>query len=564
MNVDTEIWRDRQFPLPPRSKFYHLEPRGMGTPYVESLSGYAARLAQEHFVTPYALLKDVTPLGNTHIIRSINFSPIYRAINGRGAMAASFIKGLELLTMRADLASTTMVTWANVLPNNSLIRRNRSWCAACYERWREKGEVIYDPLLWALQAVTVCPLHETPLISACPKCEAYLPHLTSRSQPGFCGRCSGWLGLPEPVRSGKNLNTEEDAKWQMWKAAAIGELLAGAPNIKAPSREQVVRSVRNCLDHTGWGTPSRFAFEVKIRQSNLSSWVAGCKIPNLKSSLQITYRLGVSLLSFLCGTLEFENISQSDETGCKVINTQQLKKTALYNDEVKKILVAAASNSNTPPEPLHTYVKLTGWKYSKLKKYYPELCATIIARYVSYFHTPIDEAKALRILREALKENPPPSIAAVSRRIGCRGRWLKCHFPDLIKELVIRHEPHRRNIDWQVVKASLKEALIKDPPYSLNETARSLGLSAMSLRARFPELTKAIVRRFKKHVISRMEARDAQLRQEILEAIIALRSEGPHLSTIRIAARVKASRNIVLINRIRHDVEQELASNTIL
>ncbi len=461
-------------------------------------------------------------------------------------MASNLIKGLELLTMRKDLASTTMVTWVNVLPNNSLIRTTRAWCPACYEGWREKGKVIYDPLLWVLEAVTVCPLHKITLTSFCPNCEAHLLHLAPRSQPGFCTHCKRWLGLSlEAVSSNKILKKDEDAKWQLWKAVSMGELLARAPSINAPAREQVVRSVRYCLNYSGWGTASRFALQVEIQRQNLSSWVTGRKIPHLQSSLQITYRLGVSLFSFLCGTLDVENISLNDEMESKISNTRKLKKTPLSNDKVKKILVAATLNSNTRPEPLQTYVRLTGWKSSKLKKHCPELCATIIARYIGYFHTPIDEAKALRMLTDALKEKPPPSIAAVSQRIGCKDRWLRCHFPDLTRELVSRHEPYRRSIDWQVVEAYLKEALNKDLPSSLNETARSLGLSAMRLRTRYPELTKAIVRRFEKYVSAQAETRNAQLRREISEALIALRSEGRHTSRLFVSPRVSKHQEIL-------------------
>lgn len=47
-----EEW-DMNIPaIPPRSRLYRLEPVGIGTPYVESLTSYIARLAAEHCVTP--------------------------------------------------------------------------------------------------------------------------------------------------------------------------------------------------------------------------------------------------------------------------------------------------------------------------------------------------------------------------------------------------------------------------------------------------------------------------------------------------------------------------------
>nr|MCM0593874.1 TniQ family protein [Gloeotrichia echinulata DEX184] len=51
-------------PLTPKhSRLFHLEPIGVGTFYVESLTSYIARLAEAHSVLPGALLAlEVKPL----------------------------------------------------------------------------------------------------------------------------------------------------------------------------------------------------------------------------------------------------------------------------------------------------------------------------------------------------------------------------------------------------------------------------------------------------------------------------------------------------------------------
>src|SRR5688572_20379032 len=43
--------------ISPRSKLYRLEPIGVGTPYVESLSSYFRRLADAHCVSPCIFFK---------------------------------------------------------------------------------------------------------------------------------------------------------------------------------------------------------------------------------------------------------------------------------------------------------------------------------------------------------------------------------------------------------------------------------------------------------------------------------------------------------------------------
>ena len=51
-----EVWGPAREAPPPRSRLYSLEPIGIGTPEVESLSSYLNRLAQAHCVTVSALI----------------------------------------------------------------------------------------------------------------------------------------------------------------------------------------------------------------------------------------------------------------------------------------------------------------------------------------------------------------------------------------------------------------------------------------------------------------------------------------------------------------------------
>ena len=51
MQALLESWSLSRPPLPPRSQLYSLEPIGVGTALVESLTGYVARLAEAHSVS---------------------------------------------------------------------------------------------------------------------------------------------------------------------------------------------------------------------------------------------------------------------------------------------------------------------------------------------------------------------------------------------------------------------------------------------------------------------------------------------------------------------------------
>jgi hypothetical protein len=119
------------------------------------------------------------------------------------------------LTKRPDLRYLTMTPWATVLSHPKLIRPTRAWCPACYEEWRLGGGTVYEPLLWSLGVITSCPRHGCPLRSTCPHCDRRSHALESRSRPGFCHACLGWLGLrQEEEASAGRVPEEPEHEWQ--------------------------------------------------------------------------------------------------------------------------------------------------------------------------------------------------------------------------------------------------------------------------------------------------------------------------------------------------------------
>src|SRR5438046_7692235 len=76
MEVVFDSWDSIPPVLPPRSRLYTLKPVGIGTPFVESLSGYIARLADAHAVSVGDLVgRELSPSASEPLIR---FGPVMR------------------------------------------------------------------------------------------------------------------------------------------------------------------------------------------------------------------------------------------------------------------------------------------------------------------------------------------------------------------------------------------------------------------------------------------------------------------------------------------------------
>jgi len=171
MQPALDSWDLTPVPVPPRSRLHSIEPIGVGTPFVESLSGYMIRLAASHAVR-------VSDLIEHELRESIPYfhapAGILNAINGVSEGAQNWVSALERFTLRDNLRFLTLLPFASLLNTPCLIRRKRAWCPRCYE---SQGQDVYEQLIWCLQSVEVCPLHNTPLETACPTCK-----------PGLCAQ----------------------------------------------------------------------------------------------------------------------------------------------------------------------------------------------------------------------------------------------------------------------------------------------------------------------------------------------------------------------------------------
>ncbi|MBD2017211.1 TniQ family protein [Microcoleus sp. FACHB-53] len=244
MSVDestsVEMWDLQKPAIPPRSRLYHLEPIGVGTPYTESLSSYLCRLAQEHCVTSGKLIVgEIAPqmMGEGYKVTFIkkNVSTIFSnsdakpAINGMREKTQSLIQALKELTQRKDLVFLSLLTWKGVINERELFRQYRAWCPQCNEQWRQEKKVIYEPLLWSFRQVDACLNHNCLLVNECPYCSSRLPVIANSLQLGFCSRCKRWLGSQKDE---SQVLTADELAWNQYKIKSIGDLIAVAPKLE--------------------------------------------------------------------------------------------------------------------------------------------------------------------------------------------------------------------------------------------------------------------------------------------------------------------------------------------
>ncbi len=218
-------WRDRQDvfqenDIPARSRLYSVKPQAIRSLWQESLTSYLNRLGWRHHILPRALvIQEIVPhLSDDRPHRHLaTFSREGGAmnINGIGALATAWSTLLEQLTGRSDLHFLTLLWWIGNFSARGHLRKTPAWCAACYAQWLKKDLAIYQPLLWMICVVTICPQHQRQLEERCPHCQKHQSVIALGTHPGHCTQCNTWLGSTPDT--GTTVEADEKTmRWQAW------------------------------------------------------------------------------------------------------------------------------------------------------------------------------------------------------------------------------------------------------------------------------------------------------------------------------------------------------------
>ncbi len=355
-------------PVPPRSKLYSLKPLGIGTPYVESLIGYAARLAEAHHVR-LATLKDLLPGCEPHSCHGS-----LSGINGSLITAARCREAIESLTCQQVLDCLTMLKWSRILPKRGLFKKHLAWCPNCFEF----DHIPYWRLLWALQAVEACPIHRCPLQKVCPYCYMCLPRASGGMRPGFCSLCSRWLGS-ETYGSETTQLLDNGADVSI--ADLAGKLLAAANGITCLGEFPVRRALQEAysLNKSPGGMPMHDVLQ--IRSTLYYIWRTNRCNPPLSSVLDLCGRLKICPVQLLTtGSFGCMEGWQTTRFVVAVERPRRRQRRFMDVQKVKRHLAFCATGTMMQPPTLAMVAHKMEFHPNVLWRRFPDLCHSIVQR----------------------------------------------------------------------------------------------------------------------------------------------------------------------------------------
>lgn len=506
-----DFWEAEVPDFPERSRFYSLAPIGVGTPQVESLSGYIARLAEAHVLSVGDMVgREPMSTARSGLSRRTRFFRVRRPrghsfhaeaydINGMSSRVLRWVSTLERLTCRQHLDALTLLPLRNTLSTMSLFKQRRMWCPECYQGDQKQGPV-YERLLWTLREVTLCPIHIGPLEEECPSCREALPPLAVHSRPGHCSSCGGWLGRQRGRSQTCTMQGATD--YELYVASATGELLACCSTAARLSRARFGRNLRICIDRLVSGNTLAFADFTGVSRSAVKSWVMGKMRPRLDVLLRVCFHLGIPAGSLLtsrrlagvdCGAITAQ--FRTYDRGVKAHRT---------SEEVRRHLKAALQMDDCPSIPELT--RRLGYKRAEsLRQVDSAICRRITAKHractrTHWWRQPgakrICEIDAIRsALEQSLAQDPPVSARRIAAKLGYSSAGLiQRKFPDHCRAITQKLEDwKKRRLDE--LRQTADAASCEQPPPTLHDLSRRLGFKTSSqLRSHFPEAVDQLVK----------------------------------------------------------------------
>jgi hypothetical protein len=301
------------------------------------------------------------------------------------------------------------------------LSRIRMWCSHCYAEWKERGRIIYDPLIWFLEPVTICPRHQQPLSSQCPHdaCRKTQPPLSAYTRCGYCALCNGWLGATV-VRNKRQaergsmrvVKVTDDGRTnaevfnnELWIVEAVGELLVSSLTVGFLHSGRIYEALHSYFGIELTLKDVRDDLELVLGNNERVSGWGLCRGP-LSSQItclrKICTYLNITLREFLTGDLRNVESRVATFPGTAMVPTCTLKYT------------------NRPRRPF--------------------------------------DAKQVELaLREVLADNscPPPTMTAVAARLGYFNGFLYAKLPELSKAIAARHKAYSRAERLAAVDANL-------------------------------------------------------------------------------------------------------------
>lgn len=491
--------------LPDRTLFYSLRAKAIDTPFVEGLTGYLRRLAAAHRVTVGDLICHehfdnlfVNP-GNRRHRRRLFLASGY-LLDGGDTNTHKWVEALEAATGQVGLRSLTTSQFAGV-SSFSWLRRRRAWCPRCLSVQAETDpDDMYEPLLWSVRLVSVCPIDISPLVQTCPHCEASTRPFDGAPAPGYCGMCGSplWSNqtkeIVPPILSGATL-------YQVWCSAQVALLLEASREFVLPlSPSSVARVLAANFESMMEQSRTAVAHAAGCSKRSSYLWAKGLALPRIESLFRLCFNLRLSPLDlFRKAMFKSARAGESSDvagTGTGEIAADATAHQFTFNFSIRK------PNGRT-------------------------------------YYDPVSRDRQIKeMVGKAVAQMPPPTLHATAKVLKMSSStMLRQLEPDLSKQLDERRKQWEENERSRI--RTTFQAVLVEPSLSCSFERFCLqrGFPISFVTRELPDLKAAYIARYKEFECARRRACADEHSRAVAHAVEVLCANGEYPSVGRVKAQ---------------------------
>ncbi|WP_176167264.1 TniQ family protein [Mesobacillus jeotgali] len=295
-----------------RNVLYNLEPIGVGTDQIESLTSYIARLSKEHNIKVSKLFNNlIFPVfkeGNITGATGKGWSKRSSSINGNGKSNNGLTKVLILFTGRKDLELLSLNLFSNLINNGKELKLKKAWCPSCLRQHERNMEPIYERLIWNFEHVEICPIHHCFLETKCPNsnCRRELPVLSGEVPLGICHWCKCKLSTAIPRgRLGRKRQV------QTLIIKEIGSLLVlnreQRKNLNQVQTAALIQDIFVKVKINFGINDGLFTNYVGVSSNTVCGWKKG-QVPALITLIKLSYCINSNLIDLFFKKISIDNI----------------------------------------------------------------------------------------------------------------------------------------------------------------------------------------------------------------------------------------------------------------
>ena len=287
---------------------YGRVPAGVGTPLVESLTGFVSRLAMARHLSVWSIFKRlVCPLVPRELLERESgasywdrgfFGSFGVTWDGNGEHVEALVDAL------AELTGLEHLSWHTLLPLKGLLPAEKGgvtyrihgkrWCVRCVAGWRRKDVEPWEPLLWRISFVKRCPIHGTLLSAVCGTCKKSQGVVCDRVSFGYCRECGRHVEIGDPLALMRGRPVPVAGRWEWELSRAVGKLLASQKVLEVfASQHGFVHLLNSLRNHPQLGSSHLVGRYVRSTRQSVEKWLEGEKRPGLFTFLRICIRAGV-------------------------------------------------------------------------------------------------------------------------------------------------------------------------------------------------------------------------------------------------------------------------------